>query len=91
MLNYYKIRRLHPMADACEESSDCSDSMSGSNSSFYAESSSSEEDLQYEEHRTSSSSAEKQKLRSEAGIEFVFETVCDTEVCEKDKASFGKQ
>ena len=38
---------------------------------------SSEENLLYEEPRTSSSSAEKRKLRSEAGIEFIFETVCD--------------
>ena len=54
------------MADACEESSsDCSDSISGDNSSFYTESSSSEEDLQCEEPCTSSSSVEKRKSRRE--------------------------
>ena len=38
---------------------------------------SSDENLLYEEPRKSSSSAEKRKLHSEAGIEFIFETVCD--------------
>ena len=55
MCNYFKILCMHPMADAFEESSDCSTSMSGNNSSFYVESNSLEENLQYEEHRTSSS------------------------------------
>ena len=54
------------MADACEESSsDCSDNISGDNSSFYTENSSSEEDLQCEEPRMSSSSVEKRKSRRE--------------------------
>ena len=55
-------RYITNMADACEETSyDCSDSISGNNSSLNTECSSSEEKLQYEEIRASSSSAEKQK------------------------------
>ena len=55
-------RYITNMADASEETSyDCSDSISGNNSSLNTECSSSEENLQYEEIRASSSSAEKQK------------------------------
>ena len=57
------------MADACEESSsDCSDSISGDNSSFYTKSRSPEENLRYEEPRTSSSPVEKLKSRREESI-----------------------
>ena len=57
------------MADACEESSsDCSDSISGDNSSFYTKSGSPEENLRYEEPRTSSSPVEKLKSRREESI-----------------------
>ena len=62
--NYHNLHALQiNMADACEPepSSDCSDSISGNNSSLNTECSSSEENLQYEEIRASSSSAEKQK------------------------------
>ena len=55
--NYHNLHALQiNMADACEPepSSDCSDSISGNNSSFYAESSSSKKNLQYEKPRTSS-------------------------------------
>ena len=57
------------MADACEESSsDCSDSISGDNSSFYTKSGSPEENLRYGEPRTSSSPVEKLKSRREESI-----------------------
>ena len=57
------------MADACEESSsDCSDSISGDNSSFYTKSGSREENLRYEEPRTSSSPVENLKSRREESI-----------------------
>ena len=48
--------------------SDCSDSISGDNSSFYTKSSSSEENLRYEEPRTSSSPVEKRQSRREESI-----------------------
>ena len=67
MHNYCNLHALQAnMADACEgSSSDCSDSISGDNSSFYAKSSSSEKDLQYEEPCKPSSSAEERKSRGQ--------------------------
>ena len=60
------------MADVCEETSDsCSDITSGDNSSFYAK---------------SHGSSGKAKI-TQWEIEFIFETVCEREFCEKDKAS----
>ena len=60
MRNYYNSHLLQTnMADACEESSDCSDSISGNYYRFYAESSSSEENMQHEESRAFFSSAKK--------------------------------
>ena len=58
MSNYYNSHMLQAnMVDGCEESSsDYSDSISGNNSSFYADSSSSEENLQYEEPSEESNS-----------------------------------
>ena len=54
------------MADAYEEfSSDCYDRISSDNSSFNVENCSAAENLQYKEPRSSFSSAEKQKSRSE--------------------------
>ena len=59
------------MVNACEESSsNCSDSISGDNSSFYTERGSSEENMQYEEPRTPSSSVERRKSRSEESNSF---------------------
>ena len=53
----------------CEDSSsDCSDSISGDNSSFYTKNSSSEENLRYEEPRTSFSPVEKRKSPREESI-----------------------
>ena len=61
MCNYNQSYALQTnMADACEESSsDCSDSILGDNSILCTKRSSLEEDMQYEEPRTSFSSAEK--------------------------------
>ena len=88
MRNYYNLHALQTnMADACEESSsDCSDSISGNNSSFYAESSSSEENLQCEEPFL----IRKAKI-TQWGIEFILKAICETEVCQKDKAETGNR
>ena len=93
MRNYYNLHALQiNMADACEPepSSDCSDSISGNNSSFYAESSSSKKNLQYEEPRTSSLFMERKSCDGEES-NIIFKTVSKTEFCEKDRASFEKQ
>ena len=68
MSNYYNSHTLQTnMADACEESStDYSDSISGNNSSFYAESSSSGENLQYEEPSEESNSSLKRSAKQKS-------------------------
>ena len=93
LLNYYNLHTLQTNMvdiDAYEESSsDVSDSISGDTSSFYAEVRVAQNQIYNAENPTRLPHPRKSEI-TQRGVKFIFETVCETKICEKDRASFGK-